>query len=166
MRKVCAWCKKPLDDKQGPLRDNEPISHGICQKCAFHVKASSNGVPLKSFLEQFNAPVLCISREATVVTLNEKASRMLQKDLSQVFGKKGGMVFECEYAYLPEGCGRTVHCSGCTIRKSVMDTFETGQSHEKVPALWNHRIEGKIGFLISTEKVGECILLRIDDVDK
>ena len=74
---------------------------------------------------------------------------------------------ECAYAKLPEGCGNTKHCVACTIRNNVMATFETGRSLRQVPAFLN-RIERygvhQIRFLISTERVEEVVLLRIDEV--
>ena len=80
---------------------------------------------------------------------------------------KGGEVFECAYAGLPGGCGRTVHCDGCTIRINVMDTHRTGQSRLRVPAyLFRGKPDDseKTDYFISTEKVGKVVLLRIDTV--
>ena len=91
----------------------------------------------------------------------------LQKELPHIEGFKGGDVFECAYAKLPEGCGETNHCDGCSIRKTVMDTFQTGKSHLKTPAYLFHGIpdnNDEIRFLISTEKVKDVVLLRIDEV--
>jgi hypothetical protein len=74
---------------------------------------------------------------------------------------------ECAYSKLPEGCGNTTHCVACTIRNNVMATFETGKSLERVPAFLNRLDRDsvyKTRFLISTEKVAEVVLLRIDEV--
>jgi len=76
-------------------------------------------------------------------------------------------VFECANAKLPEGCGNTIHCSGCTIRRNVMDTQETGRRHFRVPAYLNQgnpESYQQIRFLISTEKVEGIVLLRIEEV--
>jgi len=58
-------------------------------------------------------------------------------------------------------------CAWCTIRLTVSDTLRSGKSHVRVPAYRDlHDITGeyRIRFLISTERVGEAVLLRIDDV--
>lgn len=97
------------------------------------------------------------------------ARDILQKDLPEIEGLPGGVVFECVFAKLPDGCGKTIHCDGCTIRNTVMNTFMTGESHLKVPAglSWGsteNQIE--LQFFISTEKVKEVVFLRIDNVCK
>ncbi|MHA1675165.1 MAG: hypothetical protein ACTSYI_16235, partial [Promethearchaeota archaeon] len=59
------------------------------------------------------------------------------------------------------------HCSGCAIRNSAEKTYETGQSLTNVKAYQilktpvgpKHKI-----ILISTEKVGDLVLLQIDDL--
>ena len=30
MRKVCAWCRQPMNDE---AEDNSPVSHGMCDAC-------------------------------------------------------------------------------------------------------------------------------------
>jgi hypothetical protein len=93
---------------------------------------------------------------------------MLGKGSPEIEGHKGGDVFECAYARLPEGCGNTIHCSGCTIRRTVMETHKTGKSSLRVPATLNRNDPedpDKITLLISTEKIADVVLLRIDAVD-
>jgi hypothetical protein len=81
-----------------------------------------------------------------------------------MIGRLGGDVFECEYARHPDGCGRTIHCSGCAIRRSVTTTFQTGQALHHVPAqLKQYPQENRqVEMLISTEKVGDTVWLRIE----
>jgi hypothetical protein len=128
---------------------------------------SERGKKLTSFLEKLAAPVVAVDDTGGVRTANRQARMLLQKELSDIEGYKGGDVFECAYAKLPEGCGQTIHCSGCTIRRTVMDTMQSGKSHLKTPACLNRGIpdaHGKIDLLITTEKVGEMVFLRIDEV--
>jgi hypothetical protein len=101
---------------------------------------------------------------------NEAIRKLFQLDLPLMEGAKKGEVFECEYATLPEGCGNTVRCSGCVIRTTVTETFQTGQSQEKVPACLkrtpgNLGEKEKIDLLISTEKVRGFVLLRVDEME-
>lgn len=98
---------------------------------------------------------------------NSQALGILQKEMPEIVGRKGGDVFECAFAKFPQGCGNTVHCDACTIRNTVMDTMLSGNSHLRTPA---YLIRGlpednqEIKFLISTEKVADVVLLRIDKV--
>ena len=127
---------------------------------------SPPGVPseLDDFLDQISVPVVLVSFEGLVVTANQKACAMLGKDLAAIEGKLGGEVFECAYAYLPGGCGNTYHCSGCTIRRSVMDTHLTGKTAHRVPATLKQNSPEdpqQIKFLISTEKFKDYVMLKI-----
>jgi hypothetical protein len=167
MQVICAWCQKDLgykpDDEETA---NFEITHGICDSCSAYF-FSDQPHTLDSFLNQLPAPILMVNGEGTVVSANDQLLQFLGKDMAAVRGLKGGDVMECVYARLPEGCGNTRHCVACTIRNNVMATFETGQSLKRVPAFLN-RVDRqsvhKMEFLISTEKVGETVLLRIDEV--
>lgn len=166
MKKVCAWCTKELEAMQDlSNRDlNSKISHGICYECA-NKMYKDIGVKLGRFLERIMAPVVILSGTGKIKTANKLAQEFLNKGLTDIEGNDGGVVFECAYSKLPEGCGKTIHCSGCTIRNTVMNTFNSGKSHINVPAylnIGNTENPQKIELLISTEKANDVVLLRVD----
>jgi len=167
MRKICAWCQKETAVKKSQSgSDDAPISHGICPDCARKV-LSYRAEPLRSFLDRFSDPVFFINAEGQIITANKAAFSVLEKQSKEVEGQLGGDVFDCRYADLPGGCGNTIHCKTCTIRTNVTDTLQSGRSHIRVPAYPDlHHMTGekKIRFLISTEKVGDAVLLRIDEI--
>lgn len=143
-----------------------PISHGICIPC---VKEVFRGMsePLQDFLDRLEEPVLLMGSGPKVVTANKRACEILQKDLSQVEGFKGGHVMECVHAQSPGGCGKQIHCQSCTIRNTVLETFKTGKSFEQVPAYLDIERadeQREMCLRISTEKAGDVVLLRIDDI--
>lgn len=142
------------------------ITHGICRNCRENLSFQS-GVEFGVFLDSLKFPVVVVDREGTIVTGNEKARRLLRKELPEIEGYRGGEVFECAYARLPEGCGNTTHCSGCTIRRTVMETYGTGRSILRIPAILNRNTPEdpeKIRFLISTERIADLVLLQIDEM--
>ena len=164
MKRMCAWCNKAMGTRHSDIRSETFITHGICDAC-INKFFGARGVELMAFLDSLAAPVLVVDPTGIVKTANRQARSLLKRDLSDIEGYKGGDVFECTYAALEEGCGNTIHCSGCTIRRTVMDTLKSGQSHLKTPAYLNRGTPEdcqKIDLLISTEKVGEVVLLRID----
>jgi len=164
MKRICAWCRKELSCGDAQDEPDGPISHGICESCKDNMLFQM-GVELRRFLDSLDAPILIVDRERTVVAGNNRARELISKDLPEIEGLKTGQVFECEFARLPEGCGKTVHCSGCTIRRTVAQTHENGGSCLRVPAVLNwERGENNepIDLLISTEKFRDLILLRID----
>jgi PAS domain-containing protein len=167
MRRSCAWCGKELGGPASDRQADQIISHGLCERCAHHLHAQM-GLPLLEYLDGLGAPIVVVDADVTVRMANQRACALLKRDLSMVQGKKGGEVFECAYALLPGGCGYTMHCSGCAIRRAVTETYRTGRSCLRVPACLHPDTPGaerEVELLISTEKVGEVVLLRIDEVD-
>lgn len=166
MKKVCAWCYAEigLTDHTG---DRYPaVSYGICSKCA-NLFLADQGVDLSTFLDALDIPVLLVDNDVRVIGANTLALSLVQKQLPEIEHCHGGSVFECIYAATPEGCGKTVHCSGCAIRIAVRDTFHSGSSHREMPAYLKCDRAGQptqIGLLISTEKVSEAVLLKIDNI--
>lgn len=167
MRRICAWCKKELTPREDKKMESE-ITHGICSVCA--LKFSSN-VPktAKTMLDMITEPVLVIDSMGLVLTANESGLKLLGKDLDALENHLGGDALECSYATLPEGCGKTEHCKTCAIRNVLMDTLASGRSYSNVPAYQKINTpsgERIMRFFISTERMGEQVLLRIDDIEE
>jgi hypothetical protein len=159
----CAMCHKRMSPGVVARR---AITGSICDECFRHVEARS-GVPLLDFLDGLDVPVLVADGDCVVDLANKPLLELLGKDPSQVRGRRGGDVFECAYAHLPRGCGKTVHCSGCAIRRAVTETFVTGRSLRQVPAYLNRDMATQflqLSLLISTEKAFGMVLLRIDHI--
>jgi hypothetical protein len=169
MKKICAWCKKDLGTTRSRLIPHDSITHGICEECADELMATIViRVPLLDFLDNLDAPVVMMDGNCMVKIANSQALELLHKDLVDISGSAGGDVFECLHAKLPEGCGNTIHCDGCTIRNTVTDTYRTGESHMNIPAILRSGTRDNpqnISLLVSTEKVKEYVLLRIDHVE-
>jgi hypothetical protein len=165
MKSVCAWCHRALNDEP----ENEaPITHGICGRCAEFVTTSRTAI--RKFLNTIDAPVLAIDGEGRAISANGLALLALNKEHDEVADRLGGEVIECQYSYLPEKCGKTVHCTGCQIRGSVNHTRATGEP--RVRAVAYQHIMTPTGvktfhYLISTEKLdGGTVLLRIDEASE
>lgn len=166
MKRTCAWCDKDMGITPTETPSESIITHGVCPECADKLYAEL-GLELTIFLNKLAAPVVVVDETGTIQTANRQARTLLRKDLPDIQGYKGGDVFECAYAKLPEGCGNTVHCSGCTVRRTVMNTFQSGESKLRTPAYLNRGTPEscrKTDLLISTEKVKDVVLLRIDEV--
>jgi len=162
MKSLCAWCGRPLRDVPS-ASDDGWITHGICAGCRDQVLAEM-GVPLSDFLDALPQPVIVVDGNAVVIATNASAREMAENDGANPKPLLGD-VFECVNAKQPEGCGRTVHCSGCTIRRTVEHTFETGEAQLRVPAtltVGSEEEPEEVGLWITTEKVGGRVLLRVD----
>ncbi|TFH28312.1 MAG: hypothetical protein E4G98_05440 [Promethearchaeota archaeon] len=161
---LCAWCKQPLLKKDSDAT-NHSISHGICEKCRFELEY--NRIPIQDLLNEMDGPILMQNSDGRVFAANHAAQNTLKKKISEIQGKLRGDVIECVYAALPGGCGYTEHCSACIIRQTVQITHETGQSQNGIKASHFHitpKGPKRYWITISTEKVGDAVLLRIDDM--
>lgn len=162
MKTVCTYCHKTLNPKE--LEDEQRISHGICRGCIEDLMAGS-GQSVASFLNRFPVPIFVVADDGCVINANQQGLELVGKSLGEVSNSLGGEVFGCLYADEPGGCGETLHCRSCTIRNTVMETLTTGYPCYRVPACQDlDTLVGprQVHFLISTEKVGNAVWLRID----
>ena len=160
---ACSLCHPALPE--GPAA-GRTITGGICGDCLRRIGEQA-GMGLMEFLDRLELPVMVLDDDVKVQQANRPMRVLLGKDPSQIADRLGGEVFECVHAREPGGCGQTIHCSGCTIRRAVTETFMTGRSLHKVPAYLHRDMiteSVEIDLLISTEKVFGAVLLRIDRV--
>lgn len=165
MKKVCAWCNKSMAESEG---DDAVVSHGICSDCADNIEFQL-GVSIKKFLNSLHEPVLLVDSDCRTISANRTALDMAGKELVAVNHQLMGNVFECAYARLPGGCGKTTHCSGCIIRNAVSETYRTGKSNINISATteFGSSLDSKGAALkVSTEKVLNFVLLRVEPVKK
>jgi len=164
MKTICSWCT--IEINAGGENSDGLISHGICEACAFHLRAS-HGMAFETYIRGLQVPVAVVNDDSTVLFVSGMLKKMLAKDDVQIAGFPGGVVFECEYAYLPGGCGGTVHCDGCTIRNTVMDTHRDGLPRSRVNANLRQRTADggsqNLALIISTEKVDDVVVLLIEN---
>jgi len=166
MKRVCAWCEKDMGGISQDDQAKQVVSHGMCGECANRI-FTELGMESESFLDDIAAPVLVVDEAGRVLWANRLARVLLQKDLKNVKQYHIGDVGQCMNANLSGGCGKTDNCSQCGIRKSVMDTFRSGESKVEERVFINRGTPDnyeRIDFLISTKKANGMILLRIDEV--
>jgi hypothetical protein len=164
MKVICCSCGVQLKDESTGTEADDYVSHGLCRKCSHHLYAQL-GMPLEDYLEGIQAPVVMVGSQGTACITNQKALEIFNGHLEKDRELRVGMVFECENAATPEGCGGTIHCSGCTIRRSIVDTMQTGTSHRNVPACLKRLKGGRpspVELHISTEKKGDVVFLQVE----
>jgi len=168
MKRVCAWCGTALGTTETKDHGQSLITHGICQSCADKALAYER-YSLLEFLETLEGPVIAVDGDGVVLDANSQAQKVLNKDLATVRGKRSGEIIECEYSRSPGGCGSTEHCqTGCVIRRAFTHTLSTGEGVNRETAfqsIFSSSGVRETRFVISTEKLGDVVMLRIDEVD-
>lgn len=162
---ICAWCKTPLSAPADKGTD-ESVTHGICPKCAAKLRA---GLPvtLDSFVEQFDSELWVVDEGGNVLAANRKAIGRTGRTKEEVRGMPEGLIFECQHAYLPEGCGKTKHCSGCLLRRTIDRCAHRGENQSRCTVTMTQRTaEGArpSEVQIAVERVGDKVLLRVDSL--
>jgi hypothetical protein len=164
MKVICASCGADIGETPSGNLGEGAVSHGLCEGCAWHFTAQM-GMSLSRYLEGIGVPVVAVTPEGTIGIANSLACSILGKSAAEMQGYEPGKVFECEHSMLPEGCGHTVHCSGCEIRRSVTDTLLTGVPHRKVSAYLKQTTDPGfrcLELVISTERELGVVLLMIE----
>lgn len=166
-KRVCVLCSAPLGDAP-PAADEKARdlpSYDLCPRCE-HKLFAQWGLPFQEFLDGLEAPVVVTDDDVVLRAANRAARELLGRDFAQMEGLPGGLVLECEHALEPEGCGHTIHCSGCVIRHSVTDTCATGTPHVRLPAELDCSTptgRTKVRFLISTLRRDDVVVLKIEN---
>ncbi len=163
----CAWCGSPLSPDD--ITADEIITHCYCRGCREDLFSRHDASSLQEYLNLLKFPILLLDDDVGIVTCNLSACGSLGVDPRQIEGRRGGEAIECINSRLPGGCGKSVHCRTCAIRATVTDTHRTSKSHYQVRAHADcDTPDGvrEIRFLISTEKLGDLVLLRIEDIDR
>lgn len=166
MKIICSYCRGDQGDK-APF-DDSGVTHTICQPCAAHFTRQWKGLELGEYLGKFDKPVFVVDSDRRLIDCNTHAEKMLGFDRKAMRGLKSGEFMECVHARLPEGCGNTVHCRDCQIRRSVAETIETGVAQTSIPAYQEGLVGGitrKRSLVISTVKVGETVAVTIERLD-
>ncbi len=158
MTVLCAWCRKQIAGNE--RSETGLASHGICPDCTDNFQFQEGG-SLRDYIESMPFPVAVFDSEMRLRFANAKASEIMGKTLDGATGDLVGDVFECAHARLPEGCGRTIHCSGCTIRRTLTEVHNSAKPQWTVPATLT-KSDTAVSMEISVVKTGEILWLRID----
>lgn len=165
VERICAWCTKSLGSVEAGPDPRYPITHGICENCSRKVLDAGAGVPLQDFLDGIDVPILLLSEDLRVALANRRARETMGREFPVYAEVKAGDAIECVNARSPGGCGSTPACGGCAIRGAVRATYETGRACAGVsaePLVRRGETVEKVSIRISTEKVGDCVMLSLD----
>lgn len=165
MKLICAWCGTEIKRSGYNHTPETTTSHGMCPACSQALTSQDQGVTLQRHIDGIPVPILLVDENHATLAMNSRAAEILGRTTEPARGSKLGLVFDCVHSRLPEGCGRTVHCSGCVIRRTVANTFNTGQPQIAVPATLTvdcAEQASEIAFTITTVKNNGLVVMRID----
>jgi PAS domain-containing protein len=128
---------------------------------------------LRAVLDAVPLPIFVVNQELCIVDTNEAAGPLLERVPRCSKRTRAGEVLYCFYARIsPEGCGKTSFCRNCTVRNSVLRSFEGGEvirRRTKVvfendsPASQKHYLVTTAPFDYRNERF---VLLTLEDVSE
>lgn len=121
---ICAWCGTLL---AGSLDAGLEVTHGICTDCVRRFEYLEQ--PIEAFLESLPPGTALVDHDVRVIDASASFLDLVGKRREDVIGRLGGQVISCVYSRIGDGCGRTTHCVGCSIRRAVNVARESGQPH-------------------------------------
>lgn len=163
MKLVCAWCGITIDRSEYTHNLERSTSHGMCPGCYEALAAKESGTSLQQFLDTLPVPVIVIDDKNAVMTMNVRACELLGRKPGEAEAPLCAEVFDCMHSSAPDGCGRTIHCVGCAIRRSVTTTFNSGVPQFRVPATRSVISVDDISeavLTVDTVKIGNLVALR------
>ncbi|NVN92933.1 MAG: response regulator [Desulfuromonadales bacterium] len=127
---------------------------------------------LASIFEVAPFLLLLLDGNRKIRRANTYACTFTGTSVTDIIGKRGGEALRCLHALdALEGCGFGAHCRQCVIRLTVINTFDTGQSHHGVEAslpLSIHNLKKTISLLLSTTRITvgnqDMVLLSVQDI--
>ncbi len=165
MEVICFYCKARIEVESST---SPGVSYGVCQNCTSRL-VKDLGQPLSEFLDESGVPIMVVQEDLRVITGNQGARKLSPEPVDEIFGRLCGEVIGCTHSREPKGCGQTVHCPTCAIRRSVAHTIETGRSCFQVLAyqdVGQKMGDRRVCFWISTEQMGAFAKLIINSIEE
>jgi len=127
---------------------------------------------LSTILESAPVLIIVVDSDRRIRKASGMAEKLLGVPPEELKGLRGGEAMRCIHRLdSPEGCGFGEYCQSCSIRNAVIDTIETGKSHDRVEGELPVDAGGEIvnkTFMVSTNRLvmsGESLaLVCIEDI--
>jgi hypothetical protein len=151
---LCVRCTRQLEEEDSLYRLTR-----TCERC-FTTVLSSRGVVVSGYLESLRMPAALVARDQRILFSNGRFRKLAAG--REVVGRTIGDALECIYSPLLGRCGEAVVCLLCRLKSSVENTWLTREGLRGVPFSFPHKEEGRRRFSITTEIVGDAVLLLMD----
>lgn len=132
MRTVCSQCRRVVEDDRGG--GGAAAREVLCAECEAYAARLRARLPGPDQLEGFPSPVLLATADGRVVAANRAFAALTGRVPADIRGWRTGDAMACERTRLAGGCGGTMHCRECTIRRMVAEVGRTRIPRWRVPA--------------------------------
>jgi PAS domain S-box-containing protein len=139
---------------------------------AAHEKTRSKENELSAIYENAPSIIILLDSDLKIKKVNRQTSEFTKMSHEDVIGLRVGTIIKCVNSIeTVDGCGFGSHCNECMLRKTMINTVETGINHENIEVHLSYMSEGipvDIYFILSTKLIDICgerqILLNLLDI--
>jgi hypothetical protein len=153
---VCFRCRQALEES-----DTLRSLTRACDNC-FATVLSTQDERLTGYLESLDHPAALIAPDLSILFANRRFLQTVSGHESA--GLRVGEALDCTYAQTLGQCGETVPCILCHLKQAVDQTWQRGQGLRGVPMSYPHKTLARKAYTITTEKIGEGVLLLLGPV--
>jgi len=161
----------PILNRQGYVEKIALFSRDISVRKHAEAKIIHQAANLDAIFNNVPNVLALVTKNAKIENINHKGVGFFGKKKQDAIGKLSGDVFNCLNAMNQNDCGQSPDCPQCPLRKRILDTMETGNSHTEEEGELTILHNGKkrtLNLLITTVllQIGgsERILLSLTDV--
>ena len=150
----------PIIDDNGQMIGIIGVSYDVTERKIEEEKLKRSEDELAAIYKNAPMVMMLVDKERRVCKINDYGAKFAGSSTNNIIGLRGGEALRClHHLDDPNGCGYGPYCDDCTVRNTVLDTFETSNPHHMVEATLPFSVDGEdkyLTFLVSTE------LLHID----
>jgi PAS domain S-box-containing protein len=108
---------------------------------------------LEAIIESAPFTLMIVDHERRVQKINAMGSDFAGRSPGEMLGLRGGEAMRCIHALDdPRGCGFGAACENCAVRRTVLDTVESGRRH--------HGVEADLTFVRQGEERRKTLLVH------
>jgi PAS domain-containing protein len=126
------------------------------------VREDGTAEPLDALLR----PTLVTDADGCVLAVNSAFVTAYGREAAELEGLRFGDALVCKRSRLPEGCGHTVHCRDCTVRRMVAEVGRTRLARWRVPTVLESA-KGRVEICVTIRPAeGDLVLVEVDEAPR
>jgi PAS domain-containing protein len=163
MRVVCSQCRRIV--REDGIGGSSVATLELCGDCADYARRLRARIPGRERLAASPSPLLVTKVDGRVVAANTAFAALTGRTAGALDGWLAGDAMGCERARLPGGCGRTVRCQECTLRRMIAEVGRTRIARWRVP-MYLMTAHGRREICVTMRPEGDdLVVLALEDVE-
>lgn len=161
-----------LRDEDGTLSGFVGITYDLRERKRAEEGLRQQEKELATIFENARFMLTLLDSQLRVRKINALACALTGRRASELLGRPFGDALGCKFVDEdPKGCCHGAHCFGCSVRRTMTDTLETGHNHPQTEVVHPMVVDGKEqvrSLLVSSAFVtvadSPMVLLTVQDI--